>query len=250
MTGGPRSGPTDAEVTEALRAALRFHGAGRLDQARDIYDQILTYVPDQPDACNLRGLIALGDDELGTAEVLIRRAVAAGPGMPDYHCNLGIALRRQGRLGEAEASYRRALALRPGHAEAEANLGTVLYQSGEADAAAACFERSLASRADYSLALFGLGSIRFEQSAFAEAERLLRRAGEVDRAYAFAAGCHLGKSYAARTDAALGARLLGEAPEISGQFPAAASATCPSRLTFGLSMGTARQSNRSPARQR
>ena len=207
-------------MAEALRAALRFHGAGELDQARDIYDQILTYVPDQADACNLRGLIALRDDEPETAEALIRRAVAAGPGMPDYHCNLGIALRRQGRTREAEASYRRALALRPGHAEAEANLGMMLYESGAADAAAGCFERSLASRADYSLALSGLGSIRFEQGAFAEAERLLRRAGEVDRAYAFAAACHLDQGYAARTDPAAGTGLLADAPEISGQFPA------------------------------
>ncbi len=219
MSGTARSGPTGADVHEALEAARRFHEAGKWDEARDIYDQILSYLPDQPDACHLRGLIALRDEEFGTAEALIGRAVAADPGVADYHGNLGIALRRQGRLGDAEASYRRVLAIDSGHAEAHANLGTVLYESGAGDDAIPCFERALASRTDYPLALTGLGSIRFERGDFAAAERLLRRAAEVDRGYAFGAACHLGDEYEARIDAALGVRLLAEAPALCGELP-------------------------------
>ncbi len=219
MSGAARSGPTEADVRQALQAAVGFHTAGKWNEARDIYDQILRYLPDQPDACHLRGLIALQDEEFGAAEALIGRAVAADPNDADYHSNLGIAKRRQGRLAEAEACYRRALELRPDHAEAWANLGTVLYESGAEDDAAACFERALAIRADYPLALSGLGSIRFERGAFAEAERLLHRAAEVDRGYAFGAACHLGDGYEARIDAALGARLLADAPELCGEMP-------------------------------
>ena len=101
MSGAARSGPTEADVRQALQAAVGFHTAGKWNEACDIYDQILRYLPDQPDACHLRGLIALQDEEFGAAEALIGRAVAADPNDADYHSNLGIAKRRQGRLAEA-----------------------------------------------------------------------------------------------------------------------------------------------------
>jgi len=122
MTGAQRSGPTEAEVHQALRAAMGHHKAGKWDEARDIYDQILSYLPDQPDACHLRGLVALRDEVFDAAEEWIGRAVAADPATADYHANLGVALRRQGRLAEAEAAYRRALAIDPDHPRAVQNL--------------------------------------------------------------------------------------------------------------------------------
>ena len=219
MSGTARSGPTGADVHEALEAARRFHEAGKWDEARGIYDQILSYLPDQPDACHLRGLIALRDEELGAAEALIGRAVAADPQVADYHGNLGIALRRQGRLGDAEASYRRALAIDSGHAEAHANLGIVVYQSGSEDDAMAHFTRSLHHRPDYPLALCCAGSLAFERGEFAIAQSRLRRAAALDKNYAFGNAWFVNQDYGARTDLSSLGALWAAAPPIEGEFP-------------------------------
>ena len=51
-------------------------------------------------------------DEVAAAAVF-RRVIAAAPGYPPAHNNLGVALYRRGDAAGAEAAWRRAVALAP-----------------------------------------------------------------------------------------------------------------------------------------
>ena len=52
-------------LQDALRFAVEHHNAGRLDQAEDIYREILEIEPENPSALHLLGVIAhqVGESE-------------------------------------------------------------------------------------------------------------------------------------------------------------------------------------------
>lgn len=140
-----------------------------------------------------QGLAAYRAGRHAEAADLIGRAIEAGGGNADYHCNLGVVLRaagrpdaalgqferaialnprhglalgnrgnllvQVGRLPEAAASYRAALAVAPQNPGIENNLGNVLRQLGEPDAAIGAYQRAIALAPDYVEALGNLGSM-------------------------------------------------------------------------------------------
>ena len=65
-----------ATIVEALTIAIQHQQAGRLDQAEDIYRQILVFDPNQIDALHLLGLLShqMGKSDEGIA--LIQRAIS------------------------------------------------------------------------------------------------------------------------------------------------------------------------------
>src|SRR5207253_2756895 len=175
-----------------LRAALAHHEAGRLGEAKTLYDAILHAQPGQPDAMHFLGLLAcqlkqydaglalmerslaarpdasyfnnLGNmlrecGRLDDAIAHYRRAVALRPDYPEAHNNLGNALRDARDPAEAMQSCSRAIELRPGYAEAYNNLGNVLQDLGELDAAAASYGKAIAFHPAYADAYSNLGNV-------------------------------------------------------------------------------------------
>ena len=150
------------------RDALRHHKAGRLDQARPLYEQVLRHTPG--DARALHGLgVLLQSDEPARALELLRAAIQARPGVAIYWNNLGNALRALGRQDEGEAAYRESLRLDPRYALAWYNLGALKQEAGQSDAAREAFEAAL--REDRSL-----------EAANLALAGLLRREGRIDDA--------------------------------------------------------------------
>ena len=87
-----------ATIPQALAIALRHHQSGNLQQAEQIYRQILQAEPNHPDALHLLGVIA---HQLGENEVAIRyidKAISVNPSDPNFHINLGAAYQAFGRL--------------------------------------------------------------------------------------------------------------------------------------------------------
>lgn len=127
-----------------INDALSLHQAGRLDEAAQIYRQILAIDPDHADCLHLLGMVAFQLEQHEAAAELIRKAIAIHKTAASYHSNLGNVLQAQGKLDEAGASYRRALELRPDLAEVHLNLGHILKAQGEVDSALASYRRALA----------------------------------------------------------------------------------------------------------
>jgi len=203
------------DIQQALQEGLTHHQAGRLGEAKTLYDAILNAQPGQPDAMHFLGLLAcqlkqydaglalmerslaarpdasyfnnLGNmlrecGRLDDAIAHYRRAVALRPDYPEAHNNLGNALRDARDPAEAMQSCSRAIELRPGYAEAYNNLGNVLQDLGELDAAAASYGKAIAFHPAYADAYSNLGNVLRAQERHADAIVHYRRAIELNPA--------------------------------------------------------------------
>jgi tetratricopeptide (TPR) repeat protein len=164
---------------EALRTAIDLHQAGRLPQAEQIYRIILDRNPKQPDALHLLGVVALQSGRPQEAISYIGQAIAAAPGQPMYHNNLGKAYQMAGDAAQARASYERALTIDPSLVSAHFNLGT-LCEAGAPAEAQRHYERAIELAPNNPLAHNNLGVVLRAQGKLQEGIAAFRRALDCD----------------------------------------------------------------------
>lgn len=166
----------DTTVRQHLAEALRHHNAGRLREASALYQQVLSYQPNNPEALRLLGILAHQAGQNAHALELIRRAIAVQPNEPDYHANLGAVLAAMRRDDEAVSSFRRALSMRAEDPHTLMRLGNVLQNKGQCDQAIGYYRQALALSADFPEAHYNLGRALHEQKAISEAIAEYRQA--------------------------------------------------------------------------
>ncbi len=171
-----------AELTiqQAFDLAWQHHQVGRLQEAEQLYRQILTHQPKHAAANHHLGLIAYLAGRNDAAVDLIRRAIAINPGYAEAHGNLGNALLDSGQPDEAIAAYRRAIALNPSLAEAHSNLGHAMKEKGELDEAIAACRRAISIRPNFAKGHGNLGNSLKEKGRFDEAIAAYRHAISLD----------------------------------------------------------------------
>jgi protein O-GlcNAc transferase len=200
-----------ATQSQTMQQAMAAYQRGNLDEAQWLCRQALGIKPDDFDALNLSGIIAIRMGRVQEAAGLLGRAVAVKPAdaatrinygatlqelqrpaealeqyqhairlNPDIagaHNNLGFALRQLGRLDEALASYDRAVQLKPDYAEAFNNRGIALQEQKRLELALASYDQALALRPDYAEAHNNRGSalqrLRRLQAALDSYERAI-----------------------------------------------------------------------------
>jgi tetratricopeptide (TPR) repeat protein/SAM-dependent methyltransferase len=163
-------------LQQALEFAAGHLKAGRLSQAKKIYQQILQVTPNQPIALNLLGVIAHSMGRSDIAIDLITKALAVEPDYNDARYNLGLVYHEMGRLDDAVANYNRVLALKPNYVEAHNNLGLLHYQAGHLDEAVASYKKALVIKPDLADAHYNLGNVLHDQGKLEEAFVSHRRA--------------------------------------------------------------------------
>ena len=109
-----------------MQQALSLHQAGRLGQARLLYEQILKIEPDHFDALHMLGVIFAQKKNFALSFEMMNKAIARNPGSATAYNNRGIALQELKRHRAAVKSFDQAIALRPGHAKAHFNRGNAL----------------------------------------------------------------------------------------------------------------------------
>jgi predicted O-linked N-acetylglucosamine transferase (SPINDLY family) len=173
----------EVSVQQAFDFAIQHHQAGRLNEAENLYRQILAVQPDHAGALHYLGVIAhqIGRDDV--AIEFIQQAIRLDPASADTHCNLGEAYRTSGRLDEAIAEYQHALALRPNYPEVQNNWGLALATQGQLEPALAAYHRALELQPDFAAAHYNLGNALKAQSQLEEAERAFLRAIELHPAF-------------------------------------------------------------------
>jgi protein O-GlcNAc transferase len=171
-----RPAGASARIAEQFALALRHHRAGRLVEAKGLYEQICALDPAHVGSLHFLGVLA---QQLGRTDVaieLIGRALALKPDDADAHYNLGNALADRGKLDEAVAHYERALALKPDQADVHNNLGNALKGQSELEAAIACYRRALTLEPDFAEAHNNLGNALKDQGQLTEAMACYERA--------------------------------------------------------------------------
>ena len=117
----------------------------------------------------------IAENQLGSAEAAVERALAIRPLEPEALALLGLIRQRQARVADAEHLYKRALALRP-LAHVHYNLGTLYYSQSRIDEAAAAFAEAVRLKSNYADAYLRLGQMLHIKSDFAQAEKAFRQA--------------------------------------------------------------------------
>jgi len=164
-------------ISELLQHALKHHQESNLQEAANLYNEILQIQQDNFYALHYLGVLhsQTGNFDLSISYIekalqnnpsdshanynlgiayqgakkfdesiqAYKKALEIDPHNADACVNLGIVLKSQGKLDEAEASFRKALGINPEHAAAYNNLGTVLKEKGDTDNAIACYQKVL-----------------------------------------------------------------------------------------------------------
>lgn len=168
LHGRGQSRPASA-LKPLFDEAVVHHRAGRLIEARQVYQQILAIDPHHAETHHLLGLIAYRTGALQEAVELLSQATQENQSQPTYWFNFGVVLQKQGKATEALSAYERAVALHPQYPEAHSNVGNVLMESGQLEGAAAAYQRALRIRPEYVEAHNNLGVVLKEQGKLDEA---------------------------------------------------------------------------------
>jgi protein O-GlcNAc transferase len=172
LTGSPALGwqaTSISTIPQALELAVKHHQAGQLQQAEQLYRQILQGDPQQVDALRLLGVIAHQVGRHDLAIDYMSQALRLNPGHAEAHNSLAVVYKAQGRVEEAVAHYREALRLKPDFAEAHNNLAAVLKDQGRLEEAVASYEQALRLKPHYAEAQMNVGSVRKDQGRLDEA---------------------------------------------------------------------------------
>jgi len=140
---------------EDLARALARHAQGRLTDAEQIYQAILTRDPAHFEALLHLGVLRLQQGRPQESFELTGKALGIEPRSAAAHSNLATALFGLRRHEEAIAAYEQALSIDPDYAEAWYGLATALQALARHEEAIACHDRAIAIDADYAEAHCG-----------------------------------------------------------------------------------------------
>jgi tetratricopeptide (TPR) repeat protein len=165
---------TLARSRARFEQALKATQEGRLDEALDLWTQVVEATPLDGAAWSNRGNVRLllGDPQGAIADQ--SQAMAVEPEQPDPHLNRGTAEEALGLWEEAAADYRWILEREPGEAAALYNLGNVRGSEGDWEAARACFNAAAEARPGLAMARSSSALAAFQLGDASGAERELR----------------------------------------------------------------------------
>jgi predicted O-linked N-acetylglucosamine transferase (SPINDLY family) len=150
------------EVEKNLKLAMEHLHAGRLSEAENLYQSILSVEPRHPVALHLLGLISHRMRRYGQAVELIQRALAIAPNWPEALFNLAIVLKDAGRIDESIAAAQQAILLKADYPEALGNLGNLFSARGRHREAIEAYRRVVNLRPGWHEAHSNLG-VAFRQ---------------------------------------------------------------------------------------
>jgi Flp pilus assembly protein TadD len=166
----------DPDTEARLRLAIEHQGAGRLDEARGILDEVLTRQPDNPDVLHLLGLVRFAQGQTQEGAALLGRALEKAPDFAAAQGNLSVMLRLMGRAEEGIGVLRRALQGKADNPVALRGMGYALMKQGDFAGAADMLLKAVQLDPDDPVTNAGLGAARLRQQRYHEAEASLRKA--------------------------------------------------------------------------
>ena len=171
-------------VQEALDLGVKQHQTGHLDQAQNIYKQILQLQPNQPVALHLLGVSAHQKGNNVLAVDLISKAIEFEPNYSEAHSNLSLALSALGKTHDAIESCKHALSINPNYAEAHNNLGLALESLAKPVDAEKSYQKAVELKPNYGIAHNNLGNVLQDLGRMEEAIESYQKAIDADPEYA------------------------------------------------------------------
>lgn len=138
--------PDDTDSSITLGKILL--SAGRIDEARDVFEQALRHEPNSERAENGIGIALAASGHVPEALAEFRHVVAMAPAFVDGRMSLAKLLARTGHEDEAVFHFRAALKLEPTRVDAHLSFGNALMRWGRLDEAIAEFSEACRLRPD------------------------------------------------------------------------------------------------------
>ena len=165
---------------ELLNAAQRAQKAGRLQEAAQLYGQVLTF-----DAENVGALVNLGVllaemRQAERGEALLRRAVARAPNNAEVCAGLSAVLHDQNKFDEAIEWCERGLKLAPDNKRLLNTLASSLSGAERYEEAIALLTRMIAAHPGYAKASHFIGTVYTKLGRCDEAVRAFDKATAID----------------------------------------------------------------------
>ncbi|MEH2383013.1 MAG: tetratricopeptide repeat protein [Nostoc sp.] len=151
------------DVSEVFKLAVQHHRSNRLDEAEQLYLQVIEKQPDYSEALYGLGMLAQQKGALQSAQKYLNTASQLQPNSVKIWFSLGNLYQGQGQLLEAEEAYKKAIALRPDAGTIYNNLGYTLEQQGKWSEAIASYEKALEFQQNCIEAEVNLGNALFAQ---------------------------------------------------------------------------------------
>jgi tetratricopeptide (TPR) repeat protein len=167
-------------MNDPFRLALKHHQQGFLDQAAQLYLNVLARQPGHADAIHLLGVVAHQQGRHAQAIDLIGQAIDLRPGVAMYQANLAEAYRAVGKYSQAAASANAALRLKPDFADPANTLGLLLLEQNQPAAAIEQFKLALTLKPHFALAWNNLGNAHRLQGDIDQALACFQRALDID----------------------------------------------------------------------
>ncbi|MBK8480849.1 MAG: tetratricopeptide repeat protein [Proteobacteria bacterium] len=162
----------DEKYTPAMEVMARaYFRLGKREFAESICEIAINLEPRSARCHNLRGLIALRDDDQSRALAQFQKATQADEGYGPAWLNLGAQYLEVKNYKEAVAALERAVARLPQRPEAHLNLGAAYRGAAELVKAVQALSRALALQPDYAAAYFNLGVLYLDAESFPGMER-------------------------------------------------------------------------------
>ena len=146
------------EVRDRISIALRFHQAGRLDDAEALYTEILGEYPDNTDTLNLLGLLNIQINKFENAISYLKKAVEINP-CAYFYGGLGRAYLESDNFEEAIDCYKKSLDLNPDDFDAWFNLGLAYKKSKQIDNSINAYQKALSIKPNHPSVYFNLGNL-------------------------------------------------------------------------------------------
>ncbi|MCP5412715.1 MAG: tetratricopeptide repeat protein [Alphaproteobacteria bacterium] len=146
-----------ADYMEQARQAVALHQQGRLDEAEQVYQQIITKNPAAVMPRYMLGVLRLQQGRADEAVELMEPASRINGEDIGTQMNYAMALRAAGRLDDALTHFQKAARLKPDLVEAHYNCGVVQGETGRFEQAVESYEKALVLRPDMVMARGNLG---------------------------------------------------------------------------------------------
>ncbi len=121
------------ETDKIFRQAYDDHKNGKLNDAADGYQTVLSAEPSHPSALHLLGLIEYDREDIDAALPLIKKSIELVPNDLQWQLNYGDILSQTGDYKSAITAYRKSLAIDSESRVAKAALAELYYKSEKYD---------------------------------------------------------------------------------------------------------------------
>lgn len=180
---------SENKLQDLLFKAISAQQQGRIEEASNLFKEVLQVSPGHPAACYSLGVIALRENDHAQARHWAKAGLEATPGYAPLYFLAGSALRSAG--GDIEPTlqfYDQAVALQPDYIEALINSGVVLRDALRHREALERFNRVLTINPDYTTALVNAGILLTEFKQNEQAIKMFEHLLKVNPDYDYGLG--------------------------------------------------------------